>query len=105
MQAKTGVLTPGTPALVPIADTYPHGITINILPGSPSGVLWYRLDGVDPVAEGDDSFPCFDSVFIPHPAVGAGYSPPEGAEPVEVRLISPVALKYTVEGNRTWKRV
>lgn len=105
-QSKTGTITPGgTASKVVIDDTWPHGVTINNLSGAAAGTIWYRLDGQDPAVEGDDSFPCFDSVFIPHPAVGEDYTPPAAGEAVEVRLTASTALKWHVEGNRRWKPV
>ncbi|HEX8347509.1 MAG TPA: hypothetical protein VF657_22665, partial [Actinoplanes sp.] len=64
---------------------------------------WYRLDGTDPTVGGDDSFPCLDTVHIPHPADGEAGLPRN--EQVEVRIISSAAVQYTVEGNPVWKRV
>lgn len=108
--SKPGTLVAGEVARVTIADTWPHGITIAKVPEDDGTVtpqpIWYRLDGTDPAALTEDTFICFDAVFIPHPALGGGGPTPTVAqEAVEVRLLCAVAVRYTVEGNPVWKRV
>lgn len=99
--SKPGTLTPNVAtADIQIDDTWPHGITIINITGSGTGIIWYRLDGVNPEPMADDSFVCVDAVFIPNPANGQ-YTP--NREAVKIRLISSAALQYTVEGNPAWK--
>jgi hypothetical protein len=104
-RSRPDVLVASTAKTVTVTDTWPHGITIAKLPNADGSVavqpIWYRLDGVDPVPMGDDSFIVLDVLFLPNPADGEGYTPQR--EGVEVRLICAEATRFTVEGNPTWK--
>lgn len=102
-RCKSGTLTANTPITVTIDDSWPGGVSISRLVEGPVGTIWYRLDGTNPTVGGDDSFPCLDTVHIPHPADGEAGLPK--TEPVEVRIISAAAVQYVVEGNPAWKRV
>lgn len=89
--AESGTLTPDQVEDVEIEDAWPDGITV--INRSQTGTIWVRLDGVNPVAAGDNS----------HPVLGVRYFPaPRVQEAVTVKLISDAALDYTVEGTVRW---
>ncbi len=96
MPASKTVTLAANVAQTLVMTTARSGVTIINL--SPTlGPVWYRLDGTDPVVEGDDSFPCFGREFIPNP----GFANANGN--LEVRVISATANRVSAFGAPKWK--
>lgn len=89
LNARSGTLTPNTVASVPITDAYPDGLWV--INRSQTGEIWVRLDGQNPTVAGDDCFVVLGARYFPATTIGR--------EAVTVRLISTLALTYTVEGT------
>lgn len=93
--AISGTLTPDEVATVTITDCESDGI--EIINRSQNGTIWYRIDGENPVIEGEGSHPVLGSRRIDNPWA-------LNAHTVEIRLISDSALAYTVETDPHWVR-
>ncbi len=82
--AKSGTLTISTVATVTVTA---DGLGIQVVNRTQTGVIWVRLDGVDPVAAADD---CYAVLGVRHFLTRTGA--------IQVRMLSTDALDYTVEG-------
>lgn len=82
--AESGTLTGSVVTTVTVAA---DGLGIQVVNRTQTGVIWVRLDGVDPVAAADDNFAVLG---VRHFVTRTGM--------IEVRLISADALEFTVEG-------
>lgn len=84
---KNGTLTANTVATVALGSNYR---SVRIGNYGTSGIMYARLDGVDPTVGGDDC--------IPIPAGAERVVPYAGAGAVSVKLICASANAYTVIG-------
>ena len=82
--AKSGTLVASTVSTVTVSA---DGRGIQVVNRTQTGVIWVRLDGVDPAAAADENFA----------VLGVRHFPTRTGS-IEVRMISADALAYTVEG-------
>jgi hypothetical protein len=82
--AKSGTLTANVVSTVTVSA---DGRGIQVVNRTQTGVIWVRLDGVDPVAAADENFT----------VLGVRHFPTRTGS-IQVRLLSTDALAYTVEG-------
>lgn len=82
--AKSGTLTANAVTSITVSA---DGLGIQVVNRTQTGVIWVRLDGVDPVAAADSNYAVLG---VRHFATRTGA--------VTVKMISIGALDYTVEG-------
>lgn len=95
-RALSGTLTANEVTDLTIEGAHPHGV--HIINRTGTGTIWYRCDGVDPEVAGEGSHPCLSSRRVDNPFAT------QASGTVVVKLISDVALAYTVEAEPRWVR-
>jgi len=94
-RSVSGTLTQDQVETVTVTGVADAGIEIVNL--SQTGVIWYRLDGLDPAVGGDGSHPVLGARRVDNPWT-------KGAGTVTVKLIADAALDYCVEAEPKWER-
>lgn len=90
-KAKSGTLDPGIVTEVTVTvDPFGGNRGVGITNRTGTGEIWVRIDGEDPIVEGDD---CYIVIAVRE------LETPTGASSITVKLLSNDAISYTVEGS------